>query len=239
MEYRYAMKLNYEDYASGRVLYQKAGMTNFPARLANEIFERAMRYMSKKDNISLYDPLCGGGYILTVLGFLHHEKISEIMASDIDIDILEIAEKNLSLLCEKGMNRRLTEISDLYAKYGKQSHLDALSSIERLKNLFSVSKKEIRCECMKMDILKENLKFRENFTADIIVTDIPYGQMIKWKNEQPSFSLSLACNLQKVMTKDSVLAICSDKKQKFESDSFERLERNQIGKRKFELFRLR
>jgi 23S rRNA (guanine2535-N1)-methyltransferase len=41
MEYRYtAERQNYEDFASGRVLYNQKGTTAFPVRLASELYQR-------------------------------------------------------------------------------------------------------------------------------------------------------------------------------------------------------
>ena len=73
MEYKYCEKQNFEDYSSGRVLYHKANMTNFPVRLAQEIFLRCKSYISDKPQVNFYDPLCGGGYMATVLGLLNLE----------------------------------------------------------------------------------------------------------------------------------------------------------------------
>lgn len=36
-------------------------MTNFPVRLAQEIYKRCLQYSPKKDNICLYDCCCCGG----------------------------------------------------------------------------------------------------------------------------------------------------------------------------------
>ena len=69
MEYKYCNNDNFEDYASGRVLYSAEGVPNFPVRLINEIFGYALEYSSKKQNLCVYDPCCGGGYSLTVLRY--------------------------------------------------------------------------------------------------------------------------------------------------------------------------
>jgi hypothetical protein len=46
-------------------------------------------------------------------------------------------------------------------------------------------------------------------------------------------------NLIPVLKPDSVVAICSDKKQKIKNDKYQRLEKHQIGKRKFEILALK
>jgi hypothetical protein len=56
MEYKYGKNLNYEDFSSGRVLYHKKGVTNFPIRLASEIFGRCLQY-TDKDKVVPYGDL--------------------------------------------------------------------------------------------------------------------------------------------------------------------------------------
>lgn len=88
LKYIYEKKQqNYEDFASGRVLYNQKGAAAFPVRLASEIFLRSKNYLKKKgvkEPITIYDPCCGGAYILTTLGFLHGECFSKIIGSDVD-----------------------------------------------------------------------------------------------------------------------------------------------------------
>ena len=101
MEYKYGKNDNNEDFSAGRVLYIIKGMTNFPVRLAQEIYGRCLQHSRKKNNICLYDCCCGGGYLLTVLGFLNQDTIVKIIGSDIKIEMLKIAEKNLTLLSKE------------------------------------------------------------------------------------------------------------------------------------------
>ena len=125
MEYKYGKKDNYQNFSSGRVLYHENGMTNFPVRLAQEIYGRCLQYSPKKNNICLYDCCCGGGYLLTVLGFLNQDTIGRIIGSDINIELLNTAKKNLSLLSKEGINNRIVEIEQMIESYQKQSHIEA------------------------------------------------------------------------------------------------------------------
>ena len=100
-------------------------MTNFPVRLAQEIYGRCLQYSPKKKDICLYDCCCGGGYLLTVLGFLNQDSLVKIIGSDINPELLEIAKKNLSLLSKEGINERIIEIEQMIANYQKQSHMEA------------------------------------------------------------------------------------------------------------------
>ena len=40
------VRVNFEDFASGRVLYSGKGIPNFPVRLLNEMYGRALNYFT-------------------------------------------------------------------------------------------------------------------------------------------------------------------------------------------------
>ncbi|NLX62814.1 MAG: hypothetical protein GXZ06_10025 [Tissierellia bacterium] len=151
MEYKYGKKGNYEDFSSGRVLYHIGGMTNFPVRLAQEIYGRCLQYLPKREDICLYDCCCGGGYLLTVLGFLNQDTIGSILGSDINEDLINVARKNLSLLSKEGMNNRIIELEEMIEKYKKESHIEAKDSAIRLKKMI---KKNIEFKIFHADVLK-------------------------------------------------------------------------------------
>ena len=227
MEYKYAEKDNYEDFSSGRVLYSAKGMTNFPVRLAQEIYGRCLQYSPKKKNICLYDCCCGGGYLLTVLGFLNQDTIGRIIGSDINPEMLKIAEKNISLLSQDGINRRILEIDQMIERYKKQSHIEARYSAVRLKDLI---KDEIEYEIFWCDALKA---INPEIKPDIIITDVPYGNMVDWEGHGGDFVDKLLDALYKICTSDTIISICMDKNQKVGNEKFKRLEKHKIGKRKF------
>lgn len=233
MEYRYGKNDNYEDFASGRVLYHGSGMTNFPVRLAQEIYGRCLQYSPKKKDICLYDCCCGGGYLLTVLGFLNQDSLVKIIGSDINPELLEIAKKNLSLLSKEGINERIIEIEQMIANYQKQSHMEAKNSALRLKGML---KTNIEVEVFQSDALREiNLKIK----PDLIITDVPYGNMVDWQGNQKNVIDKLLDSLFKICSSETIIGLCMNKKQKITNKKFIRLEKQQIGKRKFEILRKR
>ncbi|WP_160687730.1 hypothetical protein [Clostridium sp. C2-6-12] len=231
MEYKYAENNNYEDFASGRVLYHVNGVPNFPVRLINEIYGRCLEYSSKKKDICLYDCCCGGGYSTTVLGLLNQQSISKIIASDIDYKMLEIAKLNLSLLSEKGINRRIDEIHSLYEQFKKISHRDAKESAIKLLTLIE---KEINIQLFQANALK-NIQI--DITPDIIITDVPYGNLVDWQEGTDEIN-SLMESLAKICSSETMIAICMNKNQKIGNNRFKRLEKQTIGKRKFEIYKL-
>lgn len=88
MKYKYIEKKeNYEYLSSGRVLYSLPGQSAFPVRLSSEIIQRCFALLEARGNkgpYTIYDPCCGGGYLLTTLGFLYHNYFKKIYASDIN-----------------------------------------------------------------------------------------------------------------------------------------------------------
>ncbi|MDF2609188.1 MAG: hypothetical protein K0R92_662 [Lachnospiraceae bacterium] len=151
MEYKYAQNDNYEDFASGRVLYHVGGEPTFPVRLALEMYERCLQYSDKKRDISLYDCCCGGAYMLTILGLLKSNTISKLYGSEIDLKSIKLAEDNLGLLTKSGVKKRRSELDALYKKYGKVSHMEALQSIDRIEKLLT---KEIKTFVFNRNVLE-------------------------------------------------------------------------------------
>lgn len=229
MQYKYCDNENFEDYASGRVLYSAEGVANFPVRLVNEIFGYAKEYSVKKHDLCVYDPCCGGGYSLTVLGLMNADVIKRLCGSDVDTKMVEIAKKNLALLSEEGLERRYTEIKALYDMYEKSSHADALESIERFKKRM---KRDITTEIFVADCTEE----LPRLSPDIIITDVPYGNLVEWNTESNNPLYDMLQQLASISHKDTILAISMDKKQKAIHPAWTRKKKQIIGKRKFEIY---
>lgn len=236
MEYLYCENDNFEDFASGRVLYGGRGIPNFPVRLLLEIYGRARNWLNieashyKERGITIYDPCCGGGYALTVLGFFHNREIKKIYGSDIDENMIAHAKKNAVLLTDAGIKKRKEEIQRLYDEYGKNSHLEALHSCDKLRDMLA---KDMVMEIFRADCTRE----LPGILPDIIITDIPYGNLVEWDNGE---TISLDDMLEQLWTvshEKTVLAVCTDKKQRINCSKWKRLEKQNAGKRKFEILK--
>lgn len=229
MQYKYCEHDNYEDYASGRVLYSAEGVANFPVRLINEMFGYAKEYSVKKQDLCVYDPCCGGGYSLTVLGFMNADVIKRLCGSDVDTKMVEVAGKNLALLREDGLEKRSAEIKALYELYGKASHADALESVVRLKKKMHGG---IATEVFVADCTEE----LPRLLPDIIITDVPYGNLVEWNTESNDPLYDMLQQLAGISHQDTVLAVSMDKKQKVIHPAWIRKKKQIIGKRKFEIY---
>lgn len=231
MEYKYCENGNFEDLSSGRVIYGSGGVPNFPVRLGNEIYRRCVGYLPKKENFTIYDPCCGGGYLLTVLGFCN-PNIGSIIASDISGEMVCAAAANLALLTRKGLKQRRQELDDLLRQYQKASHREALESLGRLQNSLSrdIPSTLFTTDCTRAIPLED--------APDIIITDVPYGNLVAWGDSSENPLQAMYLQLSRIACPDTVLAVITDKKQKYQGDAWLRLEKQVIGKRKFEIYRL-
>lgn len=249
MEYRYCEDRSWEDFSSGRVLFGVHGAPNFPVRLGCELYRRALSHCEKKEEIRLYDCCCGGGYLLTVLGFLNQRTISRIYASDIDEKVLKTAEKNLSLLSARGLAERKEELERLASLYGKPSHEQAAESAKRLLGLLE---REISCTIFQADAGRP-LKFEEEI--DILITDVPYGSLTEWEGQKeaaqeggkeaatvqngrkPDGLDRMLRNLTGCLGEKTLFVVVMDKGQKLQKEGLTVLEKGTVGKRRFYIFR--
>lgn len=230
MEYRYCINTNYEDLSSGRVIYGSAGIPNFPVRLGNEIFRRCLEYTDCSTNLIVYDPCCGGGYLLTILGFCNSDIITEIIGSDISEKMIAHAKRNTSLLTKQGLYIRKNELLSIRDLYHKQSHEEALDSLARLEKKLT---RDIDCHIFKADCFME---IEKSFSPDIIITDVPYGNLVNWSKNTANPIEVMMEQLAKISHRGTVLAIIMDKKAKAISSLWKRVEKQLVGKRKFEIF---
>lgn len=235
MEYRFVTdKKNYEDFSSGRVIYNQLGTTSFPVRLTSEIFQRCREYLEakgRKGPYTIYDPCCGGGYLLTVIGFLHGDDLSCIFASDLNAKLVDLAEKNLSLLTPAGLDERIHQIEAMFASYSKASHKEALESASRLKKMVKNRKSSIRIECFQADALNLEECIKKPLCIDILITDVPYGNLVKWSDDNANAMKTFLDEMSKLIKPASILAVIADKAQAIKHDKFRRLKHIKIGKR--------
>ena len=230
MEYKFTQKDNYEDFACGRVIYHVGGEPTFPVRLTLEMYERCLHYSKKKKDISLYDCCCGGAYMLTILGLLKNNTISKIYGSDIDLNSIKLAADNLGLLTESGIKKRSDELEALHKNYGKKSHMEALQSIGRIEKLLS---KELKTSVFNRNALEVcDLPF----IPDIILTDVPYGNLAEWNSGSGGINQMMEV-LSEVCGRETIICVCMDKKQKIQTEIYQRIEKQVVGKRKFEIYK--
>ncbi|MEO1289564.1 MAG: hypothetical protein AAFV93_17505, partial [Chloroflexota bacterium] len=230
MQYRYVTtKENYEDYAAGRVIIATGGSTSFPVRLASEIFQRCLSFFDEQQRITVYDPCCGNGYLLTILGFLHGEQINALVGSDIEHEAVMVARDNLRLLTNVGLQARQKTIEDLLTLYGKQSHQEALYSVEKLQSQLPSTPTELTT--WQGNALSQTIKPK---SIDVVICDVPYGDNTSWQSVTEKNPIQHLLEAQySVLRSEGVIAVISDKKQKATHPKFTQRQHETIGKRRF------
>jgi 23S rRNA (guanine2535-N1)-methyltransferase len=247
--YRFAReRLDYSDYATGRLLSGLPGRPAFPVRLADEVFQRCLAYSARHGTakrLTLYDPCCGGAYLLTVLALLHWQKLEMIVGSDADGDVLPLASRNLSLLTVEGLRERIDKIETMHRLYGKESHATALESAKRLETrirtlhgMHGVPTHLFQADALNSGDLRANL---DRGVVDLVITDVPYGKRSAWigttsRDVQTRDPLwCLLESLSAVLARHAVIAVISDKSQRVVHERYARIDRFQVGTRRVEV----
>ena len=227
MRYEYAVeKRNYEDFAAGRVLLHRPGATAFPVRLASEVFQRGLailRAEGKPGPYRVFDPCCGTGYLLAVIGLLHGEHVKAVYASDVDAEMVEFARQNLALLTPAGRAGRIRQLGEFVARFGKQAHREAQASARKISEQQEAN--TTPALTFAADATRRTLAARH---IDLLVADVPYGQITRW---QQGSIYALLDAQQHTLDPPAVVAVASDKKQKAAHPAYRRVERLVVGKR--------
>jgi SAM-dependent methyltransferase len=234
--YKFFPKNNYEDFSSGRVILHKPKNPNFPVRLAGEIFCQCLEYINKTKNLCVYDPCCGSAYLLTVLGFLFNEKIETVYGSDIEKESVDFAQNNLSLLSIEGLEKRKDDLMDLIKKYNKRSHIIALNS---LGNISKYIKHEIKTNTFIADILSGDVLKNKNFYADIVITDVPYDNLVTWSDKTNGQMNILLNTVIPIINGNAIIVIIHDKDQRIDNSKYHRINKFKVGHRIIEIMKVK
>ena len=189
MKYRHVVdKPSYSDFASGKVLYGLPGQVATPLRLVDELFQSGLEVLHDaglSGPVTVYDPCCGTAYHLAALAYLHWPTLSQIFASDVNADVVAIAQRNLSLLSLDGLDQRIRALQQLYESFGKAPHRDALSAAQRLRTILEPNvSHEIKALAFDADALT-----RASWIGSIpqnevtmVLSDLPYGRGSNWES---------------------------------------------------------
>lgn len=232
MNYRFCEDQDFSDYACGRVLRGGAGMPNFPARLALELYGRGASHLPADAEIVLWDPCCGSGYLLTVAALRGQPVPRCVLASDIQEGAVSLARENLALISAEGRAARQEALRAHLQEFGRESYALALESLDRIGA--QCVGRQVETEVRVHDVLAGGQPFDRR--PNLVVTDVPYGCLVSWQGERAELGQYLLQALAPALDAGAVAVVCMDKKQRVCSDGYVRLEKEQIGKRRFEIY---
>jgi tRNA G10 N-methylase Trm11 len=193
------------------VLRSAPGYPGFPVRLGSELFERAVRVLDRREPLTVWDPCCGSGQLVTTISLLHQEQVGEIIATDIDPAALALAEKNLALLTKHGLTARRAEIAKLSDRFGKDSHALALAAADRLQaRVRSSDPIEVRARRADIFDVSTLAQAVEGASIDLVITDLPYGRQTYWQGSSPQDGVevdAMLANLSSVLPHHAVIVL--------------------------------
>ncbi|NYH53114.1 tRNA G10 N-methylase Trm11 [Nocardiopsis arvandica] len=237
MSYRYAVeRTDHSALASGHVLRSAPGFPGFPVRLASELFQRAMVHTGQ-ETVRLWDPCCGSGYLATVLGFLHRDHLSHVRASDVDADAVALAERNLRLLTAEGLVEREEELRRSALDFGRVTFVERAEAARDLAAGLAAMGGDLPSESAVADVFS----LTEPVGADLVVTDVPYGEMTRWAGAVPGEDpmRGFLESLGRVLPERAVVVVTARTRRVTLPEGVRALERVKVGNRAAVLVRAR
>jgi 23S rRNA (guanine2535-N1)-methyltransferase len=201
---------SYADLASGAVLRSAPGFPAFPVRLASEMFLRGLEAVQAKGPVTVWDPCCGSGYLITVLALLHRERICDVVASDIDDSAVALARRNLSLLTRNGLRARLAELAERSEKFGKPSHAESANAAWRLSQSLAGTGGDLLSGAHVADVFDTDqlVSALHGRTPHMVITDVPYGEQTAWRGRLSGTGTpGMARSVASVLPPEAVLVV--------------------------------
>ncbi|MEU6279813.1 rRNA methyltransferase [Streptomyces sp. NPDC047028] len=238
--YRHAVeRADSSDLACGVVLHSAPGHPAFPVRLATELFLRARARIAGEGPVTLWDPCCGSGYLLTVLGLVQRPALRRVIGSDADPAPLELAAKNLALLTPEGLSARERERREQSERFAKPAYLEAADAAGRLRERLLADGGALPVTTGTADVFDPRAlgAALAGAAPDVVLTDLPYGERTHWTGSVPEQPVTgLLASLASVLPEHAVIAV-TDRSRKIPVAPVRTLERLKIGTRSAVLVR--
>lgn len=234
MSYRFTdTAQDHSDLASGFVLRSAPGFPAFPVRLAQELFLRCAANLPASVPLTLWDPCCGSGYLAAVTGLLNRPRLGQLVCSDVSPDAVALASRNLSLLTEAGLEERARELEDSAVRFEKPEFGSRAAAARRLGAALRTGGGDLPSVTMVADVF--NLPaLAEVPAADVVITDVPYGDQTSWEGSVPAADDALAALLRslcEVLPEHAVVAICARQRRISFDPPIRALDRFRVGHR--------
>ncbi|MBR8744378.1 rRNA methyltransferase [Nocardiopsis sp. MG754419] len=236
MTYRYAIeRADHSALASGHVLRSAPGFPGFPVRLASELLQRARVHL-EGDRARLWDPCCGSGYLVSVLGLLHRDLITHVRATDVDADAVGIAARNLELLTVEGLTERERELRRSARDFGRIAFVERAEAARDLAAGLTVMGGDLPHASAVADVFT----LTEPVDADLVVTDVPYGELTHWEGDAPQDPVhGLLAAMGRVLPSRAVVVVTARTRRVRLPEGVRALERVKVGNRAAVLVRAR
>ncbi|TCK19921.1 rRNA methyltransferase [Pseudonocardia endophytica] len=185
------------------VLVSAPGRPTLPVRLTLELFGRALSFVGDGTGpVTVWDPCCGAGTTLAVLGLCRGSVLSGLLGSDVDPSPLDLARRNLALLDPGGLDGRARDLDALAARHGKASYTGAASAVRGLGG--APVSHEVAVADATDPAATAPLVARHR--PHVVIADLPHGIRTSWSGSDDAAS-ELVTALAAVLTPDAVIAM--------------------------------
>lgn len=173
MQYRHAPAANHA--ALDAVLVSAPGRPTLPVRPTVELLGRARAHLPPGP-VTVWDPCCGAGATLTVLGLLC-AGVTRLVGTDADPAPLGLARRNLALLDDGGLETRAAELDDLARRHGKPSYAGAAAAARSLRPRSAPSWTVTAADALDPAATAAAL---DGAAPDVVLADLPHGRQTSW-----------------------------------------------------------
>jgi len=238
--YRYATeRTDHSALASGQVLRSAPGFPGFPVRLASELLQRALAHTTDQGQtpVRLWDPCGGSGYLATVLGLLHRDRLCHVRVSDVDEEAVALAARNLELLTADGLAEREEELRRSARDFGRVEYVERAEAARELAAGLASQGGDLPHETCTADVFA----LTDPVEADVVVTDVPYGEMTTWGGQAPDTGHvgAMLSSLGGILPRHAVVVVTAKTRRVSLPEGVRALERVKVGTRSGALVRAR
>jgi tRNA G10 N-methylase Trm11 len=187
--------------------------------------------------VRLWDPCCGSGYLASVLGLLHRDRLTHVRATDVDEDAVGIAARNLELLTAEGLAERERELRRSALDFGRVAFVERAESARDLAAGLAAMGGDLPHESAVADVFA----LTEPVDADLVITDVPYGEMTHWEGGVPEGDpiRGLLAAMGRVLPSHAVVVVTARTRRIPLPEGVRALERVKVGNRSAALVRAR
>ncbi|WP_219419967.1 rRNA methyltransferase [Pseudonocardia nigra] len=240
MQYRHAPDEDFSDLASGAVLRSAPGQPAFPVRLGLELLGRALEHVPGTGPVTVWDPCCGAGQLLTSVALLRRSRLGAVVGSDAEPAALALAERNLALLTADGLAQRECELRGLADAHGKASHERASAAAHRLRDRLAADGGDLAWSLHRANALDpaQLAPIVAAQAPDVVIADVPHGDRTHWTpHDGRSGEADLVAALDAVLPAGSVIVVVVRGRRVHLPAGTRALERHRIGHRAAALVR--
>ncbi|MER5672891.1 rRNA methyltransferase [Pseudonocardia alni] len=184
MQYRHAPAANHA--ALDAVLASAPGRPTLPVRLTVELAGRARAHLPADAPLTVWDPCCGAGVTLTVLGLLV-PGLARLVGTDADPEPLDLARRNLALLDPGGLTARAADLDALAARHDKPSYADAATAARTLVPAGTPAWSVAPADARDTAAVRSALAGADRYGTgpDLVLADLPHGHRTTWATSPP------------------------------------------------------